>query len=598
MFINTFFKTNQSLFTATILCLIAIFITACGGGNTGSASATKGGNTVTIHHLGEIEGLNPVATSDANATYVELNIFAQLLNTDFKTLKPRPWLAVARPEIKEINDGEYKNGMSLTYEIRPEATWDDGSPVLASDYLFTIKAVKNPKTSCASLRPYLEFINDIVIDPQNPKKFTVFSKQRYILAEEFSSGYVLPEKIYDPSGIMKNYTIKQLDDPKSKQTLENDHKINEFATAFTSPKFMREDGVVGCGPYKKVEWETGQYLILERKKDWWGDKVPNDAVYAHPERIVYKPIPDWTTAVTALKGHELDVAISIRPNDFLELKNNETFKQHFQIQEPNELSYVYLSMNRKKPQLADAKVRKALAHLVDKKEIIDNLMKGMAQPVTGPISPFKDYYDKSIPDVPFDVEKAKALLAEAGWKDSDGNGIADKIVNGEKVEMKLEFKYNNGNDTRKSIGILMKENAKRAGIEIEVVGREWTLYLEDIKRRDYMIACQGWIQGPSLDDLKQIWHTESDSPDGNNHVGFGNAESDKIIEEIRVTLDETKRNELYKKIQQLIAADQPYIFIYSPKGRNVVHKRFTNAEPSMNRPGYDEKGFKLATATQ
>lgn len=575
-------------------CLIffILYTTSCNSGGGMAKSKKSGDSTVVIHDLADADGLNPLTSSSANGFYIQSNIFQGLLSIDFKTLKQTGQLAVDRPKIEEVTDGDYKGGMKLTYEIRPEAMWDNGAPVTAADYIFSIKAVKNPKTSCGSLRPYLEFIDDIQVDPQNPKKLTVYSKEKYILAEEFSGGTVLPEYVYDPKGLMRGFTIKQLNDKKNAAKLMNDPKIDEFAQQFNSPKYAREKGfVVGSGPYEFIEWATGQYVILNKKKNWWGDKT-GGALYAHPPKITYKIVNDWTTAVTALKGEDLDVAQGIRPNDFLDLKKNEQFKQLFNIYTPDELSYIYLGLNRRNPRLADVRVRKALAHLVDKKEIIETLLYGMGSPVIGPINPIKPYYDKNIPEIPFDIEKAKALLKEAGWEDTDGNGIADKMVNGEKMEMKLDFKYNSGNDTRKNIGILLKENAKRAGVEVNVVAREWTVFLEDTKKRDYDIFCGGWIQSPILDDPKQIWHTSSDHPDGDNRVGFGNAESDKLIDELRATLDETKRNELYKKFQEIVANDQPYIFLYAPQNRLAIHARF-NAEPSLNRPGFDERAFTL-----
>lgn len=584
-----------------ILCaLFVAFIfttTSCSNeGGSMAKSKKNGDSSVVIHDLADADGLNPLTSSSANGTYIQSNIFQSLLAIDFITLKQTGQLAVGRPQIEEVAEGNYKGGMKLTYEIRPEAVWDNGTPVTAADYIFTIKAVKNPKTSCGSLRPYLEFIGDIQADPTNPKKFSIFSNEKYILSEEFSGGTVLPEYIYDPEGLMRNFTIEELNDKKNTSRLMKDAKIDAFAQQFNSPKFAREKGsVVGSGPYELVEWATGQYVILDRKKNWWGDKT-NGALFAHPPKITYKIVNDWTTAVTALKGEDLDVAYAIRPNDFLDLKKNDQFKALYNIHTPDELSYVYLGLNRRNPRLADVRVRKALAHLVDKKEIIDALLYGMGSPVIGPINPIKPYYDKNIPEIPYDVDKAKALLKEAGWEDTDGNGIADKLVNGEKLEMKLDFKYNSGNDTRKNIGILLKENAKRAGVEINVISREWTVFLEDTKKRDYDIFCAGWIQSPILDDPKQIWHTSSDHPDGDNRVGFGNAESDKLIDELRATLDETKRNELYQRFQEMVAEDQPYIFLYAPQNRLAIHARFDNAEPSLNRPGFDEKAFTLKQA--
>lgn len=593
-------KSFCSFFVQGIALLFFLALAACSpdsGSSSDGASKVKskkmGNNTIVLHDLADADGLNPLTSSSANGFYIQSNIFQNLIGIDFETLQPYGQLAKDRPTIEEVTEGEYTGGMKLTYEIHPDATWDNGAPITAADYVFTIKAVKNPKTSCGSLRPYIEFIDDIQIDPANPKKFVIFSKEKYILAEEFSGTTVLPEYVYDPNGIMRKFTIKELNDKKNAAQLMKDPDIDKFATQFNSPKYAREKGsVVGSGPYELQEWATGQYVILNRKKTWWGDKVGGKLV-ANPEKITYKIVNDWTTAVTALKGEDLDVAHGIRPNDFLDLKKNTQFTQLFNIHTPDELSYVYLGLNRKNPRLADAKVRKALAHLIDKTEIIENLLYGMGKPVTGPISPFKPYYNNSITPVEYNVDKAKQLLAEAGWTDTDGNGIVDKVVNGEKLEMKLEFKYNSGNDTRKNIGILLKENAKRAGVEVNVIAREWTVFLEDTKKRDYDIFCGGWIQSPILDDPKQIWHTGSDHPDGDNRVGFGNAESDKIIDEIRITLDETKRNQLYLRFQELVAADQPYIFLYSPQNRLAIHARFDNANPSLNRPGFNEKAFTI-----
>jgi len=572
--------------------MAALFFSACGGELDKVESKKVGDNTVVIHELGDPDYLNPVTSGSAGATYVQTNIFQSLIEIDFKSLEFIGQLATSRPAIKTIDSGEYAGGMSLSYEIHPEAKWDNGQAITGHDFVFTIKAIKNPKVNADSVRPYLDFIDDIVVDASNPKKITILSKERYLLAESSSGTQsIIPAYIYDPQGLMKDFSIKQLDDPAQKKALLNNPKIKQFAEAFNSPKFAREKGfVVGSGPYDFDGWETGQYISLSRKKDWWGDKAN---LVARPDKVIYKIVTDWTAAVTSLKGEDLDIARRIRPGDFQDLLDNDRFKQHYNLSMPTELSYTYLGFNRKKPALSDQRVRRAIAHLVDRQEIIDVLLYGQGDLLNSPIHPTKAYYNKNLQDIGFNVDKAKALLKEAGWDDTDGDGIADKVINGEKQQLSLEFKYNNGNDVRKNIGLLLKENAIRAGVKIEVVGREWTVVLDENKRREFDIKCIGWVQSPTPDDLKQIWHTDYDSPDGDNQVGFGNADSDRLIDKIRVTLDESERNELYKQLQKLIYDDQPYVFLYSPKGRLAIHNRFDDAEASIRRPGYNERAFKL-----
>lgn len=591
---------------AWMLGVGALLVSCGGGGNNGGqtdstavVSGAKGNDaSVTIHMLGDPDRLNPLSSTSADAQYIENQIFSRLLEYDAQSLELIPQMAVARPTITILTDGPFKDGMSISYEIRPEATWDNGQPVTANDYVFTMKALKNPKVNAGALRPYYEFVDDIQVDAANPKKFTIFSKKQYFLAESASGDFfILPEYVYDEKQLMRGFTIPQLNDPKMVETLNKDAKINEFATAFNASKFDRET-VVGSGPYTFTKWETAGSIVLDRKKDWWGDKVQNTpALQAHPNQLVYKIITDMSTALTVMKDEKLDVMKGLKPENFKELKDDNNFTKRFDLTAPDQFAYYYLGFNMKDPKFNDKRVRKAFAHLVNRNEIIETIFYGMAIKTNSPINPRKPYYNKNLPDIEFDAAKAKALLEEAGWKDSDGDGVIDKVVNGKKVAMKIRFTYNQGNVIRKNIGMLLKDEASRVGIEVEVVAQEWTVFLENIKRRDFEVICLAWVQGPTLDDLKQIWHTDSDTPDGSNRVGFGNAESDRIIDEIRYTLDEAKRTQLYNQIQQIIYDEQPYVFICVPSERIAIHRRFDNIETSALRPGYKENWFKLKTAS-
>ncbi len=588
----------------SMAALASVGVSSCGGGATTDTGATLSDNfvkkddpTVTIHSMGDPDRLNPITYTSGDAGYITQQIFSYLLEYDPKTLQLVPHMAVARPEVKEITEGEFAGGMSLTFEIRPEAAWDNGTPVTADDYVFTIKAIKNPKVNAGSQRPYLEFIDKIEIDPSNNRKFTIYCKQRYFLAESSGGGIaILPEYVYDPNKLMRKFTVEQLDDPKNAERLSVNPDIAKFAEEFNAEKFDREV-IVGSGAYAFKEWQTGQFITLERKKNWWGDKVKDaPLVRAYPPKITYKIINDFTPAIAQMKNEELDVMVSIRPENFVELREDKEFTRKYDLTTPDQFSYLYLGFNTKNPKFADKRVRRAFAHLVNRDDIIESLYQGLAVKVNSPINPKKSYYNKDLKDIEFDPAKAKALLTEAGWKDTDGNGIIDKVIDGKKVEMKIVYKYNNGNTIRKNIGLLLQQEAKRVGIDIQIDAREWTVFLEDNKKRDFELVSLAWVQSPALDDLKQIWHTSSDTPDGSNRVGFGNEETDKIIEEIRTTLDEQKRNELYKRFQEIVYEEQPYVFICVPTERISIHKRFDNRETSALRPGYSPNGLKVHSA--
>ncbi|MCW3127748.1 MAG: extracellular solute-binding protein [Bacteroidetes bacterium] len=564
--------------------LIAAFLFGCG--------TKKGKNEVIIHELSDTDMLTPFNYQSASTQYVLAQLFQSLLGQDPVTFEDLPGLAKAVPTPLKDSTGK---GMSITYEIREDAKWDDGTPITGNDVAFSMKVIKNPKTDCQPYKGFFDFVEDVVTDPSNPKKVTFVCNNVHMHSVENTGGLlILPSKIYDPKNLMASFTVKQLND--TSKALASDPKIIEFATNYNSEKYQREKGyIVGSGAYEFSEWITGQKIVLKRKKNWWGEKYEKENVgfQAYPQQLVYQTINDYTAAIVALKGKKLDVAYGIKYKDFTELPKSEKVKENFNLHTPRSMQYHYFGMNLRNPKFADKKVRQALAHLTDVDKMVSVLTYGLADRVIGPIHPSKkEIYNSNIKPYDYNIEEAKKLLDEAGWKDSNHDGILDKNINGEHVEFNITFTYNAGNDTRRDAGLMFKESCRQAGINVDVVPQEWAMYIQNQKQHKFEMFYGAWV-GSTLDpDEKQIWHTEA-IEGGSNYVFFGNAETDKLVDDIRTELDAKKRAPMYLKFQEILHDESPYIFLFAPKERIAISKRFTNAEAYDVRPGFAENMFKL-----
>jgi peptide/nickel transport system substrate-binding protein len=553
-------------------------------------------NTATVRLPAEPDKINPLITTSVYSRIVYEPIFLYLLQFDPQSLEIAPQLAKSRPQIEELTDGPFAGGVSYTFEILDEAVWDDGTPILAKDFEFTLKVLFNPLVNAAPVRAYLEFIRDIEIDADNPKKFTVYTNQKYIVGEAAIGNIpIYPIYVYDKEGLMSDYALSDLTDPDKSAELSEDENIKAFADIFNSAEYGREKGnVVGSGAYSFESWESGQRIVLKKKKNWWGDKLDNPLLAAYPDQITYKIIPDQTTTVAAIKAQEIDVTAQIDAKDFTDMKDDEMVNKYFNLYSPTALQYYYIGMNTKDRtgKLSDKRVRRALAHLVDVDQLINDLFYGLAERTVGPIHPSKSYYNKDLKPIEYNVEKAQSLLAAAGWEDSDGNGVLDKEIDGEQVDLKISYITTSTSKFGRSLAEILTANFKKAGVELDVELLEFRQLIERLRSRDYEMNSGGWGQDPVPADLKQIWHTESDRPDGSNRVGFGNAESDALIDQIRVTLNEDERVDMYMRIQEVVYEEQPYIFLFSPRERIAIHKRFNTTVTSL-RPGYIINDFQL-----
>ncbi len=599
---------KKSIFTF-LIAITALGFIGCGSESSSGDSASSSGDSsatkttfedkVVVHSLSDPEGLHPSNVSDASATEMKRYLMQKLLYIDFKTLELRPWLAAKLPELKITKNADGTDGMEITYELRPEAKWDDGSPVTVADIEFSFKSVINPKTDAASLRPYLDFIKEFKTYPDNPQKFTFICSKTNMIWDHVTGNdvWISQKKILDPEGLSDKFTIKDFATNGAKVAEDADNL--KFAKNYNDIKYHREKGFVnGSGPYEFDSWVTNQRITFKRKKNWWGDALAGKAGMMFdkgPETIVFETINDMTTALTALKAGKLDAMTSIRSKDWVDdLTKSEKFNKNFQKSEPPFPIYTYIGMDNRSPKFSGKKTRQALSHLVDADGINKTLLYGLSYRIVGPIpKSSKADYNNDIELYPFDIAKAKQLLAEDGWKDTDGNGIVDKMINGVKTDFKIEFAYNQGNDTRKKVGLAMKEAARQAGVDITVSSMEWSVFLERLKNHQIEMWYGAWVFDTRPSDPKQIWHTSSYNG-GSNYTGFGNAETDKLIESIRSEMDPAKRSDLYKKWQEILHEEAPYIFLYSGNRRNVIHKRFTNLNEGARDPGYWGGGFQLA----
>ncbi len=581
---------NQILFITSIFVILGF--SSC----TENESTGEEKNIVQVRLPAEPDNLNPIITTSLYSRIVHECIFLPLMQFNTQTLKLEPTLVKSAPQVTTVESGPYEGGMALTYELRDNARWDNGELITSDDVLFSLKALFNPMVKSLAFRAYLDMIGDMEIDADNARKFTIYTREQYILTEPAVSNItILPKYNYDPNGLMDEVALSQLTNPATADSLaQNNANVQDFAQACNDAKYGREiENITGSGPYKITEWISGQRLTLDRKENWWGDEVENVPVLeAYPDQLNFQIIPDQNTTVAALKDQSIDVGSQIDAKDFTELMDNEVVQEHYNFHTPLSLQLYYIGINNKSPKLQDKRVRRALAHIIDVDDIIKNLFFGLGQRTIGPFNPRKDYYNTDLEPIPYDMEKAKTLLTEAGWVDSNGNGIRDKVIEGELTELELDYLTTPTSKFGRNLGLILEDNAPQAGIKINIEAMEFRSLLDALKRRDYELNGGAMGQQPIPDDPKQHWHTSSDNPNGSNRVGFGNAETDALIDKIRVTLDEAERNKLYKEFQEIVYEEQPMIFLFSPQERIVIHKKF-EAEPSVMSPGFKPSEFKL-----
>jgi peptide/nickel transport system substrate-binding protein len=252
----------------------------------------------------------------------------------------------------------------------------------------------------------------------------------------------------------------------------------------------------------------------------------------------------------------------------------------------------YIGINCKDAKLNDRRTRRALAHLLNVNELVKSIMNGFAEPCATPFLPSKAYYDATIKNPEYSLDKAKALLAEAGWKNTNGDSTLDKRINGKQTELVLRYCFPSVNAAAKNVGLILQDEAKKVGVKIELVSIEGKGFNEAMKKRDFDLFLNQMGMNPALDDPKESWATVSNTPDGGNRCQFESKAADALMEQIRGELDTPKRDALYKQFQKLIADEQPAIFLFSTTDRIALNKRF-EAETTKRRPGYVLGQFKL-----
>jgi peptide/nickel transport system substrate-binding protein len=569
----------------------AILLVACGGSTTEEQTDQTSEYKVVSRAARDIISMNPV-TGRGNKEFILYHMFQSLISIDFKSNTIVPILAIGLPEIEDQGEGI----LHITYTIRPEAKWDNGEPVTAHDVALSIKTLKNPKIDAANQRAYFEFIRDIIIDKNNPQRFTLVCHDAYMLTDVASGSYpVIPEYVYDPQQWMRDISIPMLNEMTD--SMSRHQKVRDHAFFFGGLDFIKEVAV-GSGPYMLERHEANERTILRKKENWWGNNFTdlNHWFEAYPEQLVAELILDDATAISALKSGEIDVMASIPMKEFAEdLPKSESFVANYNTLTPLKISYEIIGFNLRKPIFEDLYTRLALARLVDVDKIISTVYYGLGERTTSYVHPaHKDFYNERLSNYLFNVEQAKAILDTAGWKDTNGDGTLDRMINGKRVEFEFDLLYNTENERRAKVALMFQENARQAGIKINLVSMEYGSYVTNLRNFEFDAVMRGVGVNPIEPDPKQSWHTSSAQKGGSNFLGFGDEGSDYIIDKLRNTKDKEERAELHKALQNVIHNQVPCIFLNTYKETIAVHKRFGNVYGSTIRPGYWDSGFTLA----
>jgi peptide/nickel transport system substrate-binding protein len=469
--------------------------------------------------------------------------------------------------------------LSYTFDLRENVTFSDGTPLTTEDVVFSLKAIMNPEVLSSHRRSAFEDLVDVTVDGDHRLTFKL--GKLYFKNDLTVGGLkILPRHFYDPNDLMGPVSIKSLLDGSAAEGPHAD-RLKQFAEHFNTGYNRR---IMGSGGYMladpEADFVTQQKIVLTRNPNYWGDGIDLPRGPGYVDKYVYKTINNLDAAFIELTNGNLDVH-GLQALEFKEKSWAPEFISQYLKGIRFGSSWVYIGWNNNHRIFGDTKVRQAMSHLINRREMIDNLLFGLGEPVDGPIHPFRPEYNKNLKVYEYDPDLALDLLAGAGWEDSDDDGTLDKEIDGERVKFEMEFLVNSGNQLRKDIALVFQSEAQDIGIVCKVTELDWGVFLERVtKEKHYDAVTLGWSGGGGVafpPDAYPIWHSSQIDGGGFNFISFRNNEVDEILEAYRKEFDSDKRIRMYQRFQEILNQEQPYTFLWNQRGVTAYSRRFRNA---------------------
>ena len=487
---------------------------------------------------------------DSGDTYSQIMlhkiVYQTLIQHDNRTLEFKPMLAESWEESPDH--------LTFTFKLRTDVTWHDGKPLTADDVVFTFELMKDPEFPANNLGSYFEDCERVEKIDDHTVRF-VYNKPYFLSLAYCGAGF----------HIMPAHAFDGVEDRSQAPIIRNP---------------------IGTGPYRFLEWKSGTSVTLERYEGYYGDKPEID-------RIIFRIIKDDNTAIQALKSGEVDNIPRIETEVWFSETTTPRFIERFNKYEYDFPTYGYIGWNMRRPLFQDKRVRQALTMLVDRFSIAEKLYRGAASVITGPFFYKFPENNTDIEPWPFDPERAKALLSEAGWTDSNGDGVLDK----DGKAFTFEFLYPSSTSISRRIGAIVRDEMAKAGIEVTLANMEWGSMLKRVAEdRDFDAVIMGWSMDPDQDP-QQLWHSSyADVPNSSNHVGYQSDEADRLIAVIRdANLSRDERLRAFHEFHALLHEEQPYTFMVSRKQFMASDKRLQEIEFFAERPCYDIAEWSVAT---
>jgi len=482
--------------------------------------------------------ITPLISADAYAAEVQNYVLESLLTRNPDTLE---WEGLIARDWAFSDDG-----LTITFRMRPDVTFSDGSPMTADDVVFTFDFIMNDAIAAPRSRAYLEKVEKV--EALGPHEVAFTFAEPYFNSLSLAGGLaIMPRAFYG----------RYLEDPEA---------------------FNRSRGLLlGSGPYRLADpegWTPDQGLVeLERNPRYWG------AVHPPFNRVLWRVIENDSARLTTFRNGEID-AYGARPREYQQLLADEQLRQrtqHFEYMSPT-AGYSYIGWNQERngeaTRFADRRVRQAMSHLTPIDRIIDEIMLGYGEAAVSPFNPRSPQHNSELKPYAFDIDRATQLLHEAGYRTRNSDGILQN-EDGEPFEFELVF-FQDNEDTRRIV-LFLRDLYARAGILLQPKPTEWSVMLDLLTRKDFDAITLGWTSGVET-DIYQMFHSSQTVSGGDNFINYRNPELDRLIDASRAEVDEEARMPLWQQAERILHEDQPYTFLMRRQTLAFIDKRIHNLE--------------------